>query len=125
MLSKLKSLQFHFLSKMYNSIAFYPAAVTLGFILLAILKKQGYLSVSTDYYYTIDYQTRSESATFLKNINAINLGAFTSPITQSQIDASWEAYISNHSKKDNVDNYHFFMAYQVISYWLAQLNDQQ
>ncbi len=37
MLSKLKSLQFHFLSKMYNSIAFYPAAVTLGFILLAIL----------------------------------------------------------------------------------------
>lgn len=98
---------------------------TTIFILLAILKKQKHLTISTDYFYTIDYQTRPESAIFLKDINTIEFSEFQEPITQPQINKVWEAYIANYPKKDNVDNYHFFMAYQVIGHWLKQKSDAE
>ncbi len=98
---------------------------TTLFIILSILKKVGIL-ISDKSLYTISYKTRTASKTFLEHIK--NLHALTEKITeldQTIINTLWEAYIESNAENDNVDNYHFFMAYCVILFWVKQRNQSQ
>lgn len=56
--------------------------------------------------YHIDYETRESSARFL-----------TESLSTIEPDQKWVDFISNDIKSDNVDNYHFFVAYKTISNW--------
>jgi len=60
--------------------------------------------------YDISYETRESSSDFLKNI--------VSYIVES--GESWDDFIARTDKcLDNVDNYHFFQAYQTIVKWFT------
>nr|WP_321405401.1 DUF262 domain-containing protein [uncultured Carboxylicivirga sp.] len=89
--------------------------LTTIFIILSALKTE---------LYSIDYQTRTESAQFLSSISSLIERkeidvALDSEILEKKLDELWENYISQNSTYDNIDNYHFFKAYQIISNWLA------
>ena len=58
--------------------------------------------------FDITYQTREQSAEFLNEIATLNLSG------------EWNDWVASHSKKDNVDNYHFFQAYRAIQNWFAE-----
>ncbi len=55
--------------------------------------------------YEMDYKTRKGSAFFLKNIKSLS------------DYKDWNHYIETNSEKNNIDNYHFFTAYQTIKEW--------
>ena len=57
--------------------------------------------------FDITYQTREQSTEFLNEIATLNLSG------------EWNDWVASHSKKDNVDNYHFFQAYRAIQDWFA------
>lgn len=60
--------------------------------------------------YDISYETRESSSDFLKNIVSYAI----------ESDESWDAFVARTDKAfDNVDNYHFFQAYQTIIEWFA------
>ena len=58
--------------------------------------------------FDITYQTREQSTEFLNEIATLNLSG------------EWNDWVASHSKKDNVDNYHFFQAYRAIQDWFAE-----
>lgn len=58
--------------------------------------------------FELDYQTRKESAKFIKEINSL------------AIAGEWNKWKDAHLDKDNVDNYHFFEAYRTIQDWFAE-----
>lgn len=58
--------------------------------------------------FELNYQTREKSAEFIKEIDSL-------PIT-----GEWKDWVDAHPDKDNVDNYHFFEAYQTIQDWFAE-----
>ena len=57
--------------------------------------------------FDITYQTREQSTEFLNEIATLNLSG------------EWNDWVASHSKKDNVDNYHFFQTYRAIQDWFA------
>jgi hypothetical protein len=82
--------------------------------------------------YKLSYRTREESEHFLEHIDkelamiSLDLGAYDvlepklleeeiMPVLQEH----WGAYVEQHPDHDNVDNYHFYTAYQYIKNWLA------
>ena len=58
--------------------------------------------------FELNYQTREESAKFIKEINSL------------AIAGEWNKWKDAHLDKDNVDNYHFFEAYRTIQDWFAE-----
>ena len=58
--------------------------------------------------FLLDYQTRKESETFIKEIDSL------------AIAGEWKDWVEAHPDKDNVDNYHFFEAYRAIQDWFAE-----
>lgn len=64
--------------------------------------------------YSIDYRTRTESAKFLRDY-----------INNFLPNTSWDDFLNQHKGSDqetcldNVDNYHFYTAYQVIRNWFS------
>lgn len=58
--------------------------------------------------FQLDYQTRKGSETFIKEIDSL------------AIAGEWKDWVDAHPDKDNVDNYHFFEAYQTIQDWFAE-----
>ena len=63
--------------------------------------------------FDITYQTRAQSAEFLNEIATLNLSG------------EWNDWVASHSKKDNVDNYHFFQAYRAIQNWFAEKSEDE
>lgn len=63
--------------------------------------------------FEITYQTRKQSAEFLNEIATLNLSG------------GWNDWVASHSKKDNVDNYHFFQAYRAIQNWFAEKSEDE
>ena len=63
--------------------------------------------------FDITYQTREQSAEFLNEIATLNLSG------------EWNDWVASHSKKDNVDNYHFFQAYRAIQNWFAEKSEDE
>ena len=63
--------------------------------------------------FDITYQTREQSAEFLNEIATLNLSG------------EWNDWVASHSKKDNVDNYHFFQAYRAIQNWYAEKSEDE
>ena len=63
--------------------------------------------------FDITYQTREQSAKFLNEIATLNLSG------------EWNDWKASHSKKDNVDNYHFFQAYRAIQNWFAEKSEDE
>ena len=63
--------------------------------------------------FDITYQTREQSAEFLNEIATLNLSG------------EWNDWVASHSKKDNVDNYHFFQAYRTIQDWFAEKSEDE
>ena len=63
--------------------------------------------------FDITYQTREQSAEFLNEIATLNLSG------------EWNDWVASHSKKDNVDNYHFFQAYRAIQNWFAEKSEDK
>lgn len=63
--------------------------------------------------FDITYQTREQSAEFLNEIATLNLSG------------EWNDWVALHSKKDNVDNYHFFQAYRAIQNWFAEKSEDE
>lgn len=63
--------------------------------------------------FDITYQTRKQSAKFLNEIATLNLSG------------EWNDWVASHSKKDNVDNYHFFQAYKAIQNWFAKKSEKE
>ncbi|WP_040252371.1 DUF262 domain-containing protein [Psychroserpens mesophilus] len=95
---------------------------TTLFIILSILQQENILKTDVSRF-TISYKTRTASETFLKDIH--NLHSVTEQVTelnQKSVNALWENYIELHKTNDNVDNYHFFMAYYVIRHWVNDRN---
>lgn len=77
--------------------------------------------------YDVDYQTRKGSAEFLssisQNIQAEELDTSQdSEVLEKQLDKLWEKYIAQNLTQDNIDNYHFFKAFQIISNWFRNKN---
>lgn len=81
--------------------------------------------------YTIQYQTRRQSADFLEEIEShLNGYALTDeevndlsvkPLT-SAINEKWRAFLKrqSHTRYDKIDNYHFFVAFLTIEGWLKK-----
>ena len=63
--------------------------------------------------FDITYQTRKQSTEFLNEIATLNLSG------------EWNDWVASHSKKDNVDNYHFFQAYRAIQNWFAEKSEDE
>ena len=57
--------------------------------------------------FELNYQTRGQSAEFIKKIDSL------------AIAETWNKWVAAHLDKDNVDNYHFFEAYRTIQDWFA------
>ena len=60
----------------------------------------------------MNYQTREKSAEFIKEIDSL------------AIAGEWKDWVDAHPDKDNVDNYHFFEAYQTIQDWFAEESEE-
>ena len=63
--------------------------------------------------FQLDYQTREGSETFIKEIDSL------------AITGEWKDWVDAHPDKDNVDNYHFFEAYQTIQDWFADESESR
>lgn len=63
--------------------------------------------------FDITYQTRKQSTEFLNEIATLNLSG------------EWNDWVASHSKKDNVDNYHFFQAYRAIQDWFSEKSEDE
>lgn len=63
--------------------------------------------------FELDYQTRKGSAAFIKEIDSL------------AIAETWNKWVAAHLDKDNVDNYHFFEAYQTIQDWFAKKSENE
>ena len=80
--------------------------MTTIFIILSYLK--------VDKFY-IDYQTRKKSEIFLNEI-----------ISKNKIECSeWEIFIKDNSEYNNIDNFHFFNAYNAVKDFFKEKNDDQ
>lgn len=78
--------------------------MTTIFIILSFLDKEKF---------TIDYQTREKSATFLNDI-----------ISNNKIHVNeWKDF--KNEENDNIDNYHFFNAYIAIKEWFNTKSDDE
>ncbi|MCX6306924.1 MAG: DUF262 domain-containing protein [Bacteroidetes bacterium] len=75
--------------------------MTTIFIILSYLEKEKY---------EIDYRTREKSADFLSNNVATNLIK----------DQDWGKFKDLHRDINNIDNYHFFIAYNSIKDWFLK-----
>jgi len=62
--------------------------------------------------FELNYQTREKSAEFIKEIDSL------------AIAGEWKDWVDAHPDKDNVDNYHFFEAYQTIQDWFAEESEE-
>ena len=77
--------------------------------------------------YNVDYQTRKGSAEFLsfinENIRVEDIEIVQdSEVLEKQLDKLWEKHISQNPEHDNIDNYHFFKAFQIIRNWFKNKN---
>lgn len=66
--------------------------------------------------FSLEYQTRKESAEFLKN-QIIQLKDYT--------EQSYSDFIQKYPQFDNIDNFHFFNAYQCVQTWFQKKQKSQ
>lgn len=62
--------------------------------------------------YSIEYKTRESSRAFLQGIEKLD-----------KVIDDWNEYINTNGNDDNIDNYHFFTAYQTIKEWFNDKNN--
>ncbi len=89
--------------------------LTTLFIILTALNAERYM---------VDYQTRKGSAEFL---NGIGENIKVEPLKmepvvdteelEKKLDGLWEKHIVTYPQHDNIDNYHFFKAFQIVANW--------
>jgi uncharacterized protein with ParB-like and HNH nuclease domain len=83
---------------------------TTIFIILSIIG-------SEELPFQIDYQTRSSSRIFLQHIGKLPKHQFNIE-DEKAMEALWTDYKNTFPENDNIDNYHFYRAYQVAYNWL-------
>lgn len=82
--------------------------------------------------YELTYRTRDNSEVFLKNIDALetvnsyDVHANIDEVIIPSIHTAWKDFTVKESKEiDNVDNFHFYCAYQFIRSWLASIDEPE
>ena len=72
--------------------------------------------------FNLDYKTRKQSEVFLNKIKYLQVV----DLSKIKLTQAWVDYVANSPiEHNNVDNYHFFCSYQIISNWLQTLNDSE
>jgi uncharacterized protein with ParB-like and HNH nuclease domain len=95
--------------------------LTTIFIILKCLHRESY---------KLTYRTRTSSEEFLNDISTLlepiplNLEDERRVVEQT-IDKAWLYFANSRSEFDNVDNYHFYCAYQLINAWLKFHKESQ
>lgn len=82
--------------------------MTTIYIILSYLQKNNSFS--------LEYQTRKESAEFLRN-QIIQVKDYT--------EQSYSDFIQKYPQFDNIDNFHFFNAYQCVQTWFQKKQQSQ
>jgi uncharacterized protein with ParB-like and HNH nuclease domain len=77
--------------------------------------------------FDVDYQTRKGSAEFLlrikENIQHEELEmSLDSEALEKELDKMWDKFIVHNLEYDNIDNYHFYKAFQIITNWIGTKN---
>lgn len=98
--------------------------LTTIFIILQCLKEE---------VYHLSYRTRESSEAFLKDIASLELvanfdiNADVDKIIIPKLHDAWNAYIvkEENEKDNNVDNFHFYCAYQYIRNWLNSFSNNK
>lgn len=82
--------------------------------------------------YELTYRTRENSESFLNNINSLevvnglNVNANIENDILPVLHNAWNQYAtSDGGEMDNVDNFHFYCAYQFISSWIRSIEDKE
>jgi hypothetical protein len=70
--------------------------------------------------FDLKYRTRPQSEVFLSGIR--DLPMIELEDKRADFNKAWESYLQNNRDQDNVDNYHFYSAYQLIVNWLLKLH---
>jgi uncharacterized protein with ParB-like and HNH nuclease domain len=92
------------------------------------------LNLLGESFYTIKYQTRKASAEFLEaiksNLYDVSLLDFAKQERNglnyiTKINEKWGSYIEANVEYDNIDNYHFFMAFLTAKSWLKALDQDE
>lgn len=89
--------------------------ITTLYIILSVIANESYFDIS--------YQTREASESFIRNI--IEVPALESNILvesdiqkfEVAIGLFWNTYVATEVTRDNIDNFHFFSAYQTVMNW--------
>lgn len=99
--------------------------VTTIFMILNAIRNEGP-------HFKIDYETRPGSREFLLAISTLPL--LSIPIGdikssnrtnfKDSIQNGWKTYIEENPDKNNIDNFHFYQAYQIIRNWFEQAHIQ-
>jgi uncharacterized protein with ParB-like and HNH nuclease domain len=77
-------------------------------------------------YYNIEYRTRVASEYFLKTISSLSTYLNeTDSLDKNRLNELWNDYCMKYPQNNNVDNYHFFIAYWVVSIWINKLSENQ
>lgn len=71
--------------------------------------------------FNLKYKTRKQSEVFLKQIEKLSIV----DLKHIGLSQAWLDYATANPKHNNVDNYHFFSSYQIISNWLVSLNSSE
>lgn len=97
--------------------------LTTIFIILKCLEENNY---------TISYRTRESSEDFLnsihelESIDELDVHADINEEIIPLLNNAWNYYVKNNlDENNNVDNYHFYCAYQYIKKWLLSIKDSQ
>ncbi|RRO13580.1 DUF262 domain-containing protein [Flavobacteriaceae bacterium 14752] len=81
--------------------------------------------------YKISYKTRESSLEFLKKIDKLKIfenfdvNEHIEEKIKPKIDEAWKKHINKNFNDDNVDNYHFYTAFQFINKWLNQNKEKK
>ncbi len=78
--------------------------------------------------YTISYNTRISSEEFLNKIDDLDIISdlnIDSDDAELQLNNGWNLFIEDNREKDNVDNFHFYCAFQYIKKWFVNYREQQ
>lgn len=84
--------------------------------------------------FAIKYQTRKASAEFLSAIKTNLADVSLLDVSEnkktglsyiSKINEKWSNYITKNKEYDNIDNYHFFMAFITAKSWINKLGDEE
>jgi uncharacterized protein with ParB-like and HNH nuclease domain len=89
--------------------------LTTIYLILTVLNKRLNKQLPS---YSIRYNTRETTASFLQDIREHSLLEDWQETEESPVEL-WEDFTGKNPKRDNIDNFHLFQAYFLISKWFS------